>query len=211
MAINYLKTILPKNMKTLLDIKADQGHLSSDELIASLVGSRVNSTIEIEAKIPKEDKDSSSGSSSSGSGDSGKITPSVALTMGLGEKETIAISDKTSDALKVNVVSLPLLDASNHPMANATLKQVGDGVYSGQFDLGQATMGGIKISTNGINEILIDRGRIYSAELPIDEQAYRNTGVIKPNLSFLKNIEKADQQVRDAGIIDRSNLDANKI
>jgi hypothetical protein len=29
-------------------------------------------------------------------------------------------------------------------------------------------MGGVKIDTNGLSSVLIDRGRIYAAELPID-------------------------------------------
>jgi len=57
-------------------------------------------------------------------------------------------------------------------------------------------MGGVKISNLGINNVLIDRGRIYSAELPIDMREFNSTGIIKPNLDFLRNIEKADAEVR---------------
>jgi hypothetical protein len=35
----------------------------------------------------------------------------MALSMGLGERESFVISDKTSDGLKVYAVNLPLLDS----------------------------------------------------------------------------------------------------
>jgi hypothetical protein len=46
---------------------------------------------------------------------------------------------------------------------------------------------------------------IRSTELPIDKEA-ASKGLIKPDLSFLKNIEKADQQLREMGITNRDNL-----
>jgi hypothetical protein len=42
--------------------------------------------------------------------------------MGLGERETFVIADKTSDGLKVSAVNLPILDANHNPLAVATLQ-----------------------------------------------------------------------------------------
>jgi hypothetical protein len=66
-------------------------------------------------------------------------------------------------------------------------------------------MGGVKISPEGINNVLVSEGRIHAAELPIDKNAAAQ-GIIKPDLNFLKNVEKADEQIRAAGITSRDNL-----
>jgi len=60
-------------------------------------------------------------SNSENNGKGGNITPAIALSMGLGERETFVIADKTSDGLKVSAVNLPILDASHNPLAVATL------------------------------------------------------------------------------------------
>lgn len=202
-AFHYIYSMLPRNMKAVLDINAYNNRTSVNDILASLITSSTGYTSKMgfDAVTGKAAKDAN-GNSKEGS----KITPAIALAMGLGDRQDFIISDKTSDGLKISSVSLPLLDASYNPLAAATLQQVGSGAYSGQLDLGQVTMGGVKISANGINNVLIDRGRIYSSELPIDKQALANTGVIKPDLNFLKNIEKADEEIKKLGITDRSNL-----
>jgi hypothetical protein len=158
----------------------------------------------------KEDIDPITGQAAkgnkSGSGGEGSdMTPAMALSMGLGERETFVISDKTADGLKVSAVNLPLLDANHKPVAIATLQQIGSGDYAGQLQLNNATMGGVKISPEGINNVLVSEGRIHAAELPIDKNAAAQ-GIIKPDLNFLKNVEKADEQIRAAGITSRDNL-----
>ena len=65
--------------------------------------------------------------------------------------------------------------------------------------MNQATMGDSLISSTGRNNIIID-GRIYQTELPIDQEAKRTSGIIKPDLRFLKKIEAADAKLREMGI-----------
>ena len=207
-AFRYIQKMLPKNMKTILTVHAGLNGNTPEQYIASLLGAEYSGSrkLEFDAVTGKGSKNAD-GTSKEGNDN---ISPAIALAMGLGERTPFIIQDKTSDALAVSGVTMPLLDAQNHPMANATLLQVGNGVYKGQLDFRSITMGDAKLSTNGINEVLIDGGSITSAELPIDEQAARN-GIIKPNLNFLKNIERADEQVRAAGITDRSNLTSEQI
>lgn len=203
-AINYIMQMLPENYKAVLDI-----HGGAKNLIPTFLSSQIDDsqTVSFSPLTGKAATSSKKGSSDEGS----DMTPAMALSMGLGERESFVISDKTSDGLKVYAVNLPLLDQNHHAMANATLNQVGSGDYAGQLQLNSATMGGMKVSSEGINDILISEGRIHAAELPIDMAAYQSTGVIKPDLNFLKNIEKADEQVRQAGITNRDNLTAEQI
>jgi hypothetical protein len=80
-----------------------------------MVGSTLDESIEFD---PITGKGASSSKTGKGSDE---ITPAVALAMGLGDRQFINIADKTSDALNINVVSLPLLDDSHKALANATL------------------------------------------------------------------------------------------
>ena len=208
MAFAYINSILPKNMRAVLKAHADINGITPDVMLQTLLGakSKTVNDLKFTAVTGKAAKDANGNSKTEGD----DITPAIALAMGLGERTPFTIQDKTNDAIIVNGVTMPLLDEQNHPMANATLLQVGNGVYKGQLDFRSITMGDAKISTNGISEILIDNGSITSAELPIDESAAKN-GIIKPNLSFLKNIEKADEQVKAAGITNRNNLTSEQI
>ena len=207
-AYKYIWDSLGKKGQALVAMHAiEQGTSPKNYLLSMLsVGADYTVKQEVQAKSGR-----ASGTGSGSGGDSSKVTPAMALSMGLGEREQFIISDKTSDGLKVYAVNLPLLDQNHHAMAAATLNQVGSGDYAGQLQLNSATMGGVKVSPEGINDILISEGRIHAAELPIDMRAYQTTGIIKPNLEFLKNIEKADEQVKQAGITNRDNLTPEQI
>lgn len=206
MAFNYIKSILPRNMKTVLEIHANLQGTSTDNMIHSLLGSQEKSVNELkfQAVTGKAAKDAD------GNSKDGSMSPAMAFFMGFGERQKFNIQDKTSDALQIDVNSMPLLDSSGNGLGNATLQQISNGEYTGQLDWNSATMGDVKISPNGTNHVLISGGKIYSTELPIDEQAAAK-GIIKPDLSFLKQKEKADQEIRQLGIRDRENLSPDQI
>ena len=51
----------------------------------------------------------------------GDMDPAAAFFMGIGDRNTFVIQDKTKDGLKIDTISMPLLDAEGHGMSNATL------------------------------------------------------------------------------------------
>lgn len=208
MALGYIKTILPRNMQTILGIHADLQGVSSDVMLQALLGAEGSETkdLKLTAVTGKAAKDTN-GNSKSGEND---MTPAMAFFMGQGERSTFFIQDKTSDTLKIKANSMPLLDENGHGLGNATLQQVSNGQYIGQLDWNSATMGDVKISPNGTNHVLVSGGKIYSTELPIDKQAAA-AGIIKPDLKFLKQKEKADEELRQLGINDIDNLSPDQI
>ena len=209
MALNYLKSSLPKNMKALLQVNSEMQGTSINEYIAYMIGSTLseNSKLEFDAVTGKAAKDANGNSKSFADED---ITPAAAFFAGLGERHIFNIQDKTNDALKVYANSMSLLDSQNHNLGPTTLMNINQGAYGGQLDIKSATMGDVKISDIGQNNVLVGDGKIYSAELPIDRQAAQ-AGIIKPDLSFLKNIEKADEELRSMGITNRDNLTSDQI
>lgn len=209
-AINYLLSTLPKNMKVLLQVNAETQGISIKNIIQSLVGSTMSesSKLEFDAVTGKAAKDANGNSKE---GNLGDMDPAAAFFMGIGDRNTFVIQDKTKDGLKIDTISMPLLDAEGHGMSNATLQQLKEGRFAGQLNINHATMGGVRISPNGVNNVLISGGNIYQTELPIDKQALASKGIIQPDLSFLSKIEKADEQLRQRGITDRSNLTSAEI
>ena len=202
LALKYLASILPNNMKALLSIRAYENGTTPSDILASLVNSGVSAEtkLEFDAVTGKAAKDADG--KSKGLGD---MDPAVAFFMGIGDRNSFVIQDKTRDGLKIDTISMPLLDAEGHGLSNATLQQLKGGKYAGQLNVNSATMGGVRISPNGVNNVLLSGGNIYQTELPIDEQAAAR-GIIQPDLSFLKKIELADAKLRQLGITDRSNL-----
>jgi hypothetical protein len=96
------------------------------------------------------------------------MTPEIAFTLGMGDRQDFVMADKTMDGMRIKTNSMPITDENHHNLPNATLENVSRGSYGGQYDQENITMGGVKISTTGMNDVLITGGRIYSAELPID-------------------------------------------
>ena len=195
LATAYLKSILPKNMKAVIKAHAELGGLTEDQLIASLVGSELSSNERhgVTALTGKaSDKEAKS------SGGANDMIPSIAFFNGLGEKGSFIIQDKTNDGLKIDVISTPIT-SKGYSTGSITFDKLGSSDFSGQLLMEQATMGDSLISSTGRNNIIID-GRIYQTELPIDQEAKRTTGIIKPDLRFLKKIEAADAKLKQMGI-----------
>lgn len=208
-AVNYLKTILPTNMKNVLQIHAALGGSSMDSLIKQLVGATVD--VNTRTNFTAVTGKGASGSSSS-SGDNDMI-PAVAFFNGLGEKHTFTIQDKTTDGIKIDVISQPLTSKGSNT-GSITFDELARTDFGGQFlDTNQATMGDASIAPNGQNNIIVGE-RIYQAELPIDQVAYRTQGVIKPDFSFLKQIEIVRNKLKETGIteVNADNIDeVNKV
>ena len=202
-AIKYLKSILPQNMRKVIEVRAEYAKITGqpggteNEIIASLVGSGIDtsSKIELDAVTGKAAKDANGNSKSSGDND---MIPALAFFNGLGEKETFIIQDKTQDGLKINTISAPITSKGSNT-GSITFDKLQASDFGGQLNMNQATMGDALISSTGRQNIVID-GRIYQAELPIDQNAKNNEGIIKPDLRFLKNIEAADMELRNLGI-----------
>ena len=200
-ALAYLAGILPRNMKAVLNMHAYSEGISPDLLLKTLVGSDTTTyqSLEFDAVTGKAAKDKNG----NGTGDNNDMIPALAFFNGLGEKETFIIQDKTSDGLKINTISAPItLKGSN--TGSITFDKLQSSDFGGQLNMNQATMGDALISSSGRQNIIID-GRIYQAELPIDQSAKNNEGIIKPDLKFLKNIEAADQELKNMGI-DKSDV-----
>ena len=200
-ALKFVYSSLPENMKAAIRLHAKETGSDVEDYISSLIGAQISYQY-------IDQYSSANGGSGSGSGAGGlntDMTPEIAFALGMGDRQDFVMADKTMDGMRIKTNSMPITDENHHNLPNATLENVSRGSYGGQYDQENITMGGVKISTTGMNDVLITGGRIYSAELPIDLQAQRD-GIIRPDLRFLSKIEAAEEDVRKAGITKRDNL-----
>lgn len=204
-ALGYIMAMLPKNMKAVLQANADLQRTTVGTILASLIQAGDNSAESIKFSSAK-DSDGKDKSSSSGEND---MIPALAFFNGLGEKETFVIQDKTQDGLKINTISAPITHQGSNT-GSITFDKLQSSDFGGQLNMNQATMGDALISSTGRQNIIID-GRIYQAELPIDQNAKNNEGIIKPDLRFIKNIEAADMELRKLGIDKSDSKNVSKI
>ena len=189
-AINYIMQMLPENYKAVLDI-----HGGAKNLIPTFLSSQIDDSQTVNFS-PLTGKAASNKDGNS-EGD-GNMLPSMAFFNGEGEKSSFIIQDKTNDGLRINTISTPIT-SKGYNTGSITFNKLESSDFGGQLLINQATMGDSLISSTGRNNIIID-GRIYQTELPIDQEAKRTSGIIKPDLRFLKNIEKADSIIRQKGL-----------
>jgi len=89
--------------------------------------------------------------------------------------------------------------------ANSTLSDFSQTPFASVFNMNDVTMGGEEIGSEGFGSVQIDGTNLYVMNLPYDKEAYVATGVIKPDLQFLKKIEGVNRTLEDSGI-DFNNL-----
>jgi len=98
MAINYLTSILPSNMKNLLRVNSAMTGTSPDAIIASMIGAELDESNTLDAVSGKAA--SKDGSSKDGS-DGLKLNAATALITGKGYKSEIELNPGSSYAVKV--------------------------------------------------------------------------------------------------------------
>jgi len=84
MALGYLKSILPKNMKTLLEVNSEIQGVSSDAIISAMIGSTLNENYKLEFDAVTGEASKHANGDSKESGDGLKLDAATALISGKG-------------------------------------------------------------------------------------------------------------------------------
>lgn len=212
-AIEYIWNMLPKNAQTLLKIKAkEMGAKTDDVLVRLFVGSSLSDTVENTDTLLLDSegkKLGSKGSSSSGSGsDKGmNLSPTLAFLSGLGYSQDVEFNVGNSVSFKAKGRYGILTDKSGNPIgAGHSLKDINNGQYAGILDFDNATFAGSRINWNQSDNTILKNADVIGVDLPIDIHAEK--GVIRPDISMMGKIEKADEQILINNI---SNNDYEKI
>ena len=206
-ALSYLYSMLPSNAKTLLQLKSnnpqnpEQGAIN---ILQNLITSRSSSTLINELDYKGSYNPDGTKNQDKENKDNLSLNAAAVWLSGGGFKSEFIIQDETNEGLRVTSNQLDITKGGNS-VGRTTLRNLTSTDFSGILDFNNATMGGLKLSSTGMDKVMTD-GVAHSIDLPIDIQAYNKTGIIRPDLRFLKNKQKADQYIKDNNITDKDEI-----
>lgn len=205
LALNYLYQTLPTNMQALLFAKA--GSLQgAQDLIKTIVSSKLSSTYKIEFAPKTQGKSSSkSGKTSS---DGLELSPAQMLQQGYGERESILIQNSSSGGIHVDAITMPITTGSSgQTLGAATLEDVATSQYGGLLNFNNASMGGQIIPFEGRRNIAIDGSKIYSMYLPIDQDELIKGNII-PDITLIDKVNQVNKIIKQNNITDPAEINA---
>lgn len=213
LALNYLYKTLPTNMQALLFAKAGSAE-GAQQLIKSLVDSKLSKTTKLEFSPKNKPGSSSSSTKKTGNilADGLKLSPAQMLQRGFGERESILIQDKSSGEIHVEAITMPVTNKGGDPVGATTLEGVATSQYGGLLDFSNASMGGKTIPFEGRRNIAVDGSKIYSMYLPIDQDEFIK-GNIVPDIALIDKVNTINRQIKekqitDANVINQMYVDA---
>lgn len=134
-----------------------------------------------------------------------KLTNEEAFVAGYGNKESFVLNPGTSLSMRVTGTKGTVLVGSTPIDIGAKASQLEVSNLSGSFDLNNVTMGGVRIDKLALPNIALSGGStIYGMYLPFTR---RNDGSIAPVVGQLKNIEKAESEIKQQGLSEQTDQD----
>lgn len=192
MALNYLKGILPKNMKTLLQVNSEMQGISSDALIASMVGSTLDSSykFEVDAVTGRGSKNSN------GKTTEGTDTPaSVQFLLGNGYSEVVEFNIGNSQSVKALGRFGILQDKEKNNLGQGSnFQEVSKSQFGPILDLDKATFGGTRLVSSGYSHIILNNSDCIGVDLPVKKDL---SGNYVPDFQQLSIIEKAEEKIHN--------------
>ena len=211
-ALSYIYKMLPNNAKTLLKVKAGSDKGAFD-LIANLVYSTTSETNNFTTELIEDEdgkKPGTKGSSESSS--SLPMSAPMAALLGKGAKEYIEFNTGNSNSIYLKgIMGTMGKEGENGGVlpAGSSLQEVSASNYKGILDMNNATFGGSKLNSLGLQHTAIKDSDIAFVDFPIDLSA--PNGVIRPDLQLSSKIEKAEDEIRRLKIADDDHEKINEI
>lgn len=211
-ALSYIYKMLPSNAKTLLKVKAGSDKGAFD-LIANLVYSTTSDTDHFTYDLI-EDAEGKKPGSSNGSDNKGKTPMSapMAALLGKGAQEFIEFNTGNSNSVYLKgIMGTMGKEGENGGVlpAGSSLQEVSASNYKGILDMNNATFGGSKLNSLGLQHTAIKDSDIAFVDFPVDLQA--PNGTIRPDLQLTSKMEKADDEIRRLKIADDDYEKINEI
>ena len=202
LALNYLYKTLPANMQALLFAKAGSAE-GAQQLIKSLVDSKLSKTTKLEFSPKNKPGSSSSGTKKTGNVlvDGLELSPAQMLQQGFGERQSVLIQDKSSGGIHVEAITMPITNKGGDPVGATTLEGVATSQYGGLLDFNNASMGGKTIPFEGRRNIAVDGSKIYSMYLPIDQDEFIKGNII-PDIDLIDKVNAINKQIKEKQVTD---------
>lgn len=182
LALNYIMGSMPDKMQQLLKFKAAKTGQTAAALVESYIGAGLNS--ERSESIVQGTQKKSDGSM--------KMNEAMQWLEGMGIRKTVSFQKGTSDAFGVTSNSLPVRVNGSDAATLITLDTINKSEFQGVLDLSQASAADVHIPAANTHDVVVQSGDLYKMDLPIDQQYYHATGMIKPDFSWLPKIQEAE-------------------
>ena len=203
MALQYVYSILPKNARALLEVKAAEGGVQGGVLglLSTFIASKLD-LAKTEDEQRSKDPSSKGTKSTSTAVPKGvdptlaslQLTPVMMTQLGMGERKQIATIHGGKYGAKNYAQVVPIVNKEGAALGAATtLAKVSESQLSGMLSWEDATMGGARIDQTAMMKVAITGGKMYVMNIPIDKS--RNDGVIAPDIRYLRRLEEADQDI----------------
>lgn len=205
MALEYILSILPKNMRAILEARADQSGVSVPDMISKMLSAKKNTAYELTIK------GSASGTASNGTSSKGRSggtdTPAVvSFLLGQGYQDTITYTTGNSQGVKVKG-RFGILQDNNHNIIGQghTVQDVSNSSFGPILELDKATFGGQRLNTTGFNHIILNNADCIGMDLPVK---LNRDGNFVPDFQQLKEVEKAEEEIYNNNIKDIAQINA---
>lgn len=201
LAINYLTSIMPENMKAQLSLRAAKQNQTATSIIASYFGAGMN--------FEKEDViDLGSSKSQQTDVDKLKMTAPMMWAQGYGvSKDIYWNTNNTTFALPLHTV-MGTITSQNKPIGTyTTLTDVAKSDFGTLLDVSKASFAGVQVDPVMGNNVLVNSGELYKVKLPLDQEALA-LGIIKPDMALLDKLQLAEQEIVYRHITDAESINA---
>jgi hypothetical protein len=206
LALKYIYSTLPTNMKALLFAKA--GSMAGvEDLIRTLVNSKLSSTTKLEFSPKTNGSRSSTKKTGNILIDGLELSPAQMLQQGYGERESVLIQNNSSGGLYVEAITMPVTKEGNQPVGATTLEGVAASQFGGLLNFNNASMGGKIIPFEGRRNIAVDGSKMYSMYLPIDQEEYATKGNIIPDIALIDKVNAVNKTIKEKQITDPKIID----
>jgi hypothetical protein len=213
-AFAYILASLPPQARALIEVKGIMAGADGQSMLEAYIGSQISESrrfnLSLDTPTVKTGKDGSK-TVVDGVDAAMKMDPATMLEAGYGQEKDIVIQtgEGGSYGIAVPTIKLPIVGEDKKPIGVSTLADVAKSGYAGYLDFDSVSMGGVKVSQPGFQNVVVDGSALYTAYLPIDQQVYNETGDIRPDISMLGRYKEAQQIIKSQNIKDPAEI--NKI
>ena len=206
-AISQIYNQLPENAKQLLHIKS--GKASDKEalnyiknvIIGQKVGMTTSSKQTIDRNLVEDTTGNKPGAKATATKDGEDMNVATQWMLGYGNKSQFVIQNQTVDGIKTFGNDLPIVSKEGTPYgAISTIQDITKSQYTGILDWTNASIGGQKLNPETMNQVLTNDSVIHSVDMPIDLEKAQQ-GEIAPDFDAMQRKTKADQELREKGIL----------
>ena len=214
-ALGYIMATLPKNMKSLLMMKAGRLGLGADEsgalqVLSNLVMSKTSTMKAWETKredTPKEVSDAQM--ATTGVLNYEDMSPLERLMMGYAEMTDFAIQTGTSAAIAAKGYTAAIPMEGGKMPGICTLDEFLTNSLGGSVDVSSMSFGGQRVSSVNAKQVVVNGNNVYMMAVPVDQEA-KIKGYKIPDYALLQKLEEANEDLRVNYHINAMNPQARK-